>query len=503
MALQGRELQQIISNYIQLRTILSPDSANKTDLHHKLQDTDRLLFHELPSVLKSSALFEVDDFLSDLYAEYDTFKTFALCPSLSGKNIIGLGGGFSSGKTGFLNSLMGTTEILPENTTPSSTCLTYLVNGEGHEATVINKFGACSNIPPEALYSIGHGFGPAVNDKNLTIQETPAGHIIKTIILETNLQKYHNLVFLDTPGYSHPNENLHDIQTNQQIARQQLNAADHILWFLPITDMERLPDSDVTFLKTLNPELSITLICSKSNDRTQEQRETIKQNLEKQIMLENLNIDQIFFFDAKTPKGLNSFGIYKIFAQWNKMDYDQETFARRFKKLFTQCSALCRKKLDAVDTRLDSLTTILLLPQTSSQIISCLTHIKTEIQAEQQLFQNAEQEIQRIQTEFFDSIHQTALKAGIFIPEEIDNLHEQISDSLQVLKYYNKRHKYSSDQLLCSELFLSFQDMEIVFTCEPGGESCKKLVLDLLDKTSFLDLPKIRFASDIDYTNVY
>ena len=104
-----------------------------------LTETERIIMHTLPEILEKNAPSNFTELFFDFKQEYERFKSFILYDKLIGKNIVALGGGFSSGKSAFLNSILGC-ELLPSDISPSTSVPTYLVNGEQTEVYGIITF---------------------------------------------------------------------------------------------------------------------------------------------------------------------------------------------------------------------------------------------------------------------------------------------------------------------------------------------------------------------------
>ena len=139
--------------------IREPGQGRK--LKADLTRIEAIIQDEIPEALKKNAPEDFYVLYSDFKAEYDRFRDFILYEKLIGKNVVALGGGFSSGKSSFLNALMGGRKILPEDLDPSTAVPTYIVRGKEHEAHGLNVFDAqvTLNIRRGDLRHIAHGFG--------------------------------------------------------------------------------------------------------------------------------------------------------------------------------------------------------------------------------------------------------------------------------------------------------------------------------------------------------
>src|SRR5699024_5929893 len=120
---------------------------------------------------------------------------------LIGKRVVALGGGFSSGKSTFLNTLLGT-KILPSNIDPSTSVPTYVVHSEEENMQGMNIFDTKVDLQVEDVKAIAHGFGRMEEEDEIADDEITLGHILKNLFLQIPAQTIKNIAFLDTPGYS-------------------------------------------------------------------------------------------------------------------------------------------------------------------------------------------------------------------------------------------------------------------------------------------------------------
>ena len=121
-----------------------------------MSEIENLIFTELPEMLEKNAPPNFPELYFEFKQEYERFKEFILYDKLIGKNIVALGGGFSSGKSSFLNSILGQ-EILPSGIRPSTSIPTYLVNGIDVEVHGINSFQSCVQIKIQDIMLFFYG----------------------------------------------------------------------------------------------------------------------------------------------------------------------------------------------------------------------------------------------------------------------------------------------------------------------------------------------------------
>lgn len=491
-----QELQEILSNYEQLRKMVRQDSLEEISFKNQIEKINHLIYKKLPELLKSLELINKDEILAEFYAEYEEWKESAYYTSLIGKNIVALGGEFSEEKTEFLNALLGAEGRVPV-ADPFNTVPMYVVSGEEMVGKAINIFDAYVKMDWEAICNSGFMLKSVMKRK--TVHNSVAfAHMFKNLLLETNEQKYKNLAFLNIPGYLYENTEIKFLGIDKTMANAQLNTADFVLWFFPINKYEILSDVEIELIQKVSPEIPIALICSAANDRTEEQRVHIKTKLEEQIRENHLNVDKIFFFDGRVPKGFDIFKIYGTLVGWNKLSYDEKKFAVRFKKFFDECFGAYSKVQRKIELEIMELTDVLISLKTNPEATVYMKFIERQKRHEKQGLEEAEKQLLQIQNVFFEYIKDISDKVGIYMPEADvrEGLESEVKDSLQILKYYNRRHEIQIDMEMHDSIKENLQEIEPIFECELGGRKYRKMMENLLEQSSMPSLEEIQFETD-------
>lgn len=98
--------EKLLENYELLCSIIR-QNTNGPELRVDLSKIEGIINKKIPETLKKNAPEDFYELYTDFKSEYEKFRDFILYDKLIGKNVIALGGGFSSGKSSFLNALMG------------------------------------------------------------------------------------------------------------------------------------------------------------------------------------------------------------------------------------------------------------------------------------------------------------------------------------------------------------------------------------------------------------
>lgn len=160
-----------------------------------------------------------------------------LAPRLASRNICAVAGSFSSGKSSFLNTLIGGDgNILPTKITPTTSLPTYIFHVDESELTIniFNHGGGNKQIDTRTFQEMTHDF------------EKKYGIALKQIVGQVaiytpSLKNWKRIALIDTPGYTSSDEQ------DKQVAPQQVLDSRFLIWMV---DCEKgtLPEEDIGFI---------------------------------------------------------------------------------------------------------------------------------------------------------------------------------------------------------------------------------------------------------------
>lgn len=490
MCYSEKEYYNLLYTFTLLSNFIRPKSTVK-QFKVDITRLEEIINKKIPEVWKGNAPEDIFELYADFKAEYERFRNYILYDKLIGKNIVALGGGFSSGKSSFLNGLMGK-PVLPSDIDPSTSVPTYIVKGDKHEVIGINIFDSKVGMQPKEIKKVAKGFGKIEDDDEKIITEAVnLGHILKSIIFSTTLHAYDNIAFLDTPGYSKADSEKYSIKTDEQIARGQLNSSNYILWFVPAE--LGLRDTDIKFIKTLRKDIPKLFIVSKADKKNlaelTEIVEIIKEKLDKNIdyigiITFSSRPDQI---SEKGSRNLIDTDLQRLknqLQEWNQQKY-QSNFAKNFKRLFVRCkeyyeSEIEEKSFDVV--RLNKSLMNLAKYLDDKEILEPLQVMVNEKNKDVIELKKINHNLKKLQSEFFTEIKIVSDKVGIEMPEpsEIDLIVEDSRDPLHIFEEYNKINGNQVNDGLVESLRETFAGIKPVINNCPGGSEYKNELLKIL-----------------------
>jgi len=414
---------------------LLKNTSNKESIYfehlneiNKLIEVDLIEFSKKDSPPHSANLF------IDLKYEFEKFIIFTEFSKLASKNIVGIGGAFSSGKSTFLNSFFGRKGLLPAEIDPTTSVPTYIINGKADKISAINKFNQNIALNENALNAITHDF---TKKYKLSMSS-----LLKSIYIEIPQQEYENLVFLDTPGYSKPDSESYSAATDEKIARAQLNSCNYIIWVID-SENGTIKDSDLNFLSSINLEREIPklFIINKAELKIGEIEDVVKEVKEALIQKTINFIDVIPYSREK-----NLFPIEKIknnLNEWNKGKIEIQ-FAKNFKKFFMAFFKYFeQKKYEANKILMNLNPSIMSVGGDNADVYESLNYLKTETIKKINNIEENVKEFEALKYKFFKTVKEIGDKVGIPLPEpkDIDLLTDKIRLLTDILKEYKKAHK--------------------------------------------------------------
>ncbi|RVZ68072.1 ATPase [Helicobacter pylori] len=267
----------------------------KTTIKWALKERYDLIARILNAKMKNEGLEEYQSVLDNEFLEFasgvDSLKEkeiallmlqeikkelqlVASYPSLFQKNMVAVGGGFSAGKSTFLNNLLGLKLKLPEDMNPTTAIPTYCLKGKKEVLMGFSQNGGMVELPHLAF---DHQF---LKSLGFNLKE-----IMPFMLLSAPSVPFKFLCFIDTPGYNPGNQGY--TGGDKEASKEFLKHAKHILWFISC-ERGGIESDDLEFLQELYEEegKQVFIVLSRADRRTKSQleevakqiRETLKDN---------------------------------------------------------------------------------------------------------------------------------------------------------------------------------------------------------------------------------
>ncbi|MDO4462236.1 MAG: ankyrin repeat domain-containing protein [Bacteroidia bacterium] len=185
------------------------------------------------------------DFEHDLYAKCQELSWSLTARENTEHTQVVVAGGFSSGKSSFLNRLTGCVNLLPTGVEPVSVVKTYLYcskNCKSVSVKGVNQKNVLVNLNPGVLQAIQHA-----KQSNIYLAS-----VLEKLFVEVPASNLDGLVFIDTPGYNNSDKaNQSNGKTDRETALEALGEGNVLFW---LVDCERgtTVSNDIEIIKQFN-----------------------------------------------------------------------------------------------------------------------------------------------------------------------------------------------------------------------------------------------------------
>lgn len=192
-------------------------------------------------------------------------------PSLFQKTMVAVGGGFSAGKSTFLNNLLGLKLKLPEDIDPTTAIPTYCLKGKKEVLMGFSQNGGMVELPNLAF---DHQFLKSIG---FNLKE-----IMPFMLLSTPSVPFEFLCFIDTPGYNPGNQGY--TGGDEQASKESLKHAQYILWLISC-ERGGIESSDLEFLQELYEEegKQVFIVLSRADRRAKSQLEEVAKQIKETL----------------------------------------------------------------------------------------------------------------------------------------------------------------------------------------------------------------------------
>ncbi len=228
-------------------------------------------------------------------------------PSLFQKTIVAVGGGFSAGKSTFLNNLLGLKLKLPEDMNPTTAIPTYCLKGKKEVLMGFSQNGGMVELPHLAF---DHQF---LESLGFNLKE-----IMPFMLLSAPSVPFEFLCFIDTPGYNPGNQGY--TGGDKEASKESLQHAKHILWLISC-ERGGIESDDLEFLQDLYEEgKQVFIVLSRADRRTKSQLEEVAKQIKETLKDNGIEFLGIGAYSA------TRYQEYKEFSEKSKVFNSLEEF---------------------------------------------------------------------------------------------------------------------------------------------------------------------------------
>ncbi len=293
LAVKSDNLDTLSIKHKLVSSLLSSKSTNEG-----LQEFNNALHDSfIPFANQVNSIANEAEMLLRLQAIETELVLIASYPALHAKNVVAVGGGFSSGKSEFISSFIKNDIKLPIGIVPTTAIPTYVLSQEVDAFVGCNHKGGVvdlNTIDNDFQAKLSHGF---IKSFGFNLKE------IMPFIIMAVQKEYENICFIDTPGYNPADTadgfTAEDIQT----AKDFLQNASSFLWLIGADANGTISANDLDFLNDLDIEdKKVYIIFNKADLKPPQDIESILDEIEGSLDDYGIEVEGISAYSSITKE---------------------------------------------------------------------------------------------------------------------------------------------------------------------------------------------------------
>lgn len=264
-------------------------------------------------------------------------------------------GGYSSGKSSFLNSVTGIGSVLPTGIEPVSMVNTYINMSDSIDALCVrgkNIKGDLVQLDRQVLDCIQHSSKSKVQVASVL---NDLYIYVPTSDKNKNRTYLKDVTFIDTPGYNNSdNANPENAKSDKETALNAIENADVVFWCIDV-EAGTIPKNDIDMLNSINDSKPLLIIFTKIDKKTESALSSIMSTA-REICKSKLRcqpIDVVGFSQDKPDsiKSLNNNSLKSIIQQLTASANDKRSFEDKIKDVFDENIMACQEMIKQYEDR--------------------------------------------------------------------------------------------------------------------------------------------------------
>jgi ribosome biogenesis GTPase A len=237
--------------------------------------------------------------LQNLQRLQKEMRLIANFPSLHSKTLGAIGGGFSSGKSSFVNSFIAEGGVrLAAGICPVTAIPSYVVQCETRSVQGITYKGGCFDIDLDLYRKIDHEM---LRSFSFNLKEII---LYTTVSCPMDEALFGNICLIDTPGYNPPASGA--AATDFSTASEYIRDASFLIWMIGLDSNGTIPKSDLDFLKSLpfgeDKDRALYVVANKAELKSEGDLEEILDSFEESLDDCDIRYDGISAYSSEKKR---------------------------------------------------------------------------------------------------------------------------------------------------------------------------------------------------------
>jgi GTP-binding protein EngB required for normal cell division len=282
-------------------------------------------------------------------------------PDVHERTIVGIVGGFSSGKSEFINSFIRDPEVrLAVGMQPVTAIPSYVLATDERMIRGYSANGGHIKLDVDFYKSISHAF---INSFSFDLKSLMP---FMCVGVQMNPDYFSNICFIDTPGYNPPATAAEHSQGDKRTAIQFAQQSDAIIWLIGLDSNGTVPDSDLDFIQQIGVEQrSVYVVLTKADLKSEDDIEYVMDEVQDILQSEGIAVVGISAYSStlRNEVAYRDVPLLEYFSRINLQGDARQHLDGRLREVFSMyddaiqadISAMRAQKTAINGLRLDSL----------------------------------------------------------------------------------------------------------------------------------------------------
>ncbi|MGU0874454.1 dynamin family protein [Pseudomonas aeruginosa] len=314
---------QLISRLLAAR----PQDSAGLARFRELLATDYMVFAEGESSLAAEA--KALTLLQSIEQELALLVGF---PDVRERTIVGIVGGFSSGKSEFLNSFIQDPQVrLAVGLQPVTAIPSYVLAADKRMIRGYSVNGGHIDLDVDFYKNISHAF---ISSFSFDLKSLMP---FMCVGVQMKSECFSDICFIDTPGYNPPSTAAEHSHGDRRTAVKFAQQADSIIWLIGLDSNGTVPDSDLEFIQQIGVEgRSVYVVLTKADLKAEDDIDDILEEVQDRLDEEGIQIDGISAYSStqREEVAYRKMPLLEHFARINRRGNARQALERRLSEVF-------------------------------------------------------------------------------------------------------------------------------------------------------------------------
>lgn len=328
---------QLISRLLAAR----PQDSAGLARFRELLASDYMAFAESESSLAAEA--KALTLLQSIEQELALLVNF---PDVRERTIVGIVGGFSSGKSEFINSFIHDPEVrLAVGLNPVTAIPSYVLATNKRMVRGYSANGGHIDLDVDFYKNISHAF---INSFSFDLKSLMP---FMCVGVQMRHECFSDICFIDTPGYNAPSTAAEHSHGDRRTAVKFAQQADSIIWLIALGTDGTVPDSDLEFIRQIGVEgRSVYVVLTKADVKPEDEIDDILEQVQDCLDDEGMQIEGISAYSStlREEVAYRKVPLLEHFARINRRGNAQQTLEKRLGEVFAMYDEAIRADIEAL-----------------------------------------------------------------------------------------------------------------------------------------------------------